>query len=231
MRVHTYACAYTYTYTCAHDSHYIYQCAIFATLWSGGGRFFSWFFRWLVDWLVGSWVEDPADLRRDVWRIYYVDAVSISMYMYIQCQRIGIYNIYRWTVYPISKIGYCWCCCYYYCRCCCACSCCWCLVILLYIPLYSPRHIHSSLALFFCLSPSPSSSLSVRLFSSSFPLSSIRDAWVFLSLAQRKCLFLIDSGLLYMPVLFRRQKATLPASGAKLEGEAWARSFLREKIE
>lgn len=98
--------------------------------------FFFVVFRWLVDWLIGSWVEDPADLRRDVWRIYYVDAVSISMYMYIRCQRIGIYiyNIYHRTVYPISKIDCCWCC-YYYCRCCCcACSCCWCLVILLYTP-------------------------------------------------------------------------------------------------
>lgn len=28
---------------------------------------FSWFSDgWLIDWLVGSWVEDPADLRRDV---------------------------------------------------------------------------------------------------------------------------------------------------------------------
>lgn len=117
---------------------------------------------WLVDWFVGG-----GSGRSTAWcvtyiYIYYVDAVSISMYMYIRYANVlGIYNIYRRTVYPISKIGCCWCC-YYYCRCCCcACSCCWCLVILLYTPLYSPRHIHSSLALFFCLSPSLSSSLSL----------------------------------------------------------------------
>lgn len=151
---HAHVCAYMYacTYVCVCVYVYIYVrpwlalylsvCYLRDVVVRGWKIFFFFFvvFRWLVDWLIGSWVEDPADLRRDVWRIYYVDAVSISMYMYIRCQRIGIYYIYiiynidRRTVYPISKIGCCWCC-YYYCRCCCcACSCCWCLVILLYTP-------------------------------------------------------------------------------------------------
>lgn len=42
-----------------------YQCAIPVTL-SGGWKIFFPMVGWLVGWLIDSWVEGPADLRRDV---------------------------------------------------------------------------------------------------------------------------------------------------------------------
>lgn len=63
----TYMCAYTYTYTCAHGSHLYSVYYPRDVVVRGVFRDFSWFpDGWSVDWLVGSWVEGPADLRRDV---------------------------------------------------------------------------------------------------------------------------------------------------------------------
>lgn len=49
-------CVYVYIYVRPWFAYYIYQCAIFATLWSGDGRFFSWFSDgWSIGWLVRGW--------------------------------------------------------------------------------------------------------------------------------------------------------------------------------
>lgn len=167
---HAHVCAYMYacTYVCVCVYVYIYVrpwLALYLSVYYlrdvvvRGWKIFFVVFRWLVDWFVGG-----GSGRSTAWCVTYI-LCGCCLYLYVYVYTVPtyrhIYNIYRRTVYPISKIGCCWCC-YYYCRCCCcACSCCWCLVILLYTPLYSPRHIHSSLALFFCLSPSLSSSLSL----------------------------------------------------------------------